>query len=86
LRVPDAGHILGSAILEIRLDVDGGEARLVFSGDLGQPGRPIVRDARRVEEADVLLVESTYPRPPDSRSPRAQAAPASTSLRRWRNQ
>jgi metallo-beta-lactamase family protein len=52
----DAGHILGSAILEIRV----GRTRLVFSGDLGQPGHPIVRDPTPIAEADVLLVESTY--------------------------
>jgi metallo-beta-lactamase family protein len=53
----DAGHILGSAILEIWLDERGRETKLVFSGDLGQPGRPIVRDPTPVEAADVLLVE-----------------------------
>lgn len=56
----DAGHILGSAILELWL---GGERRgrkLVFSGDLGQPGHPIVRDPETITQADVLLVESTY--------------------------
>jgi metallo-beta-lactamase family protein len=52
----DAGHILGSAIVEVWL----GKKKLVFSGDLGQPGRPIMRDAEAIEEADVLLVESTY--------------------------
>jgi metallo-beta-lactamase family protein len=52
----DAGHILGSSIVEALL----GGARLVFSGDLGQPGRPIVSDPERIAEADVLLVESTY--------------------------
>jgi metallo-beta-lactamase family protein len=52
----DAGHILGSAILEIWL----GGTKLVFSGDLGQPGRPIVEDPAPIAEADVLLVESTY--------------------------
>jgi len=56
----DAGHILGSAILEVTLRVGGRETRLVFSGDLGQPGRPILRDPARVARADVLLVESTY--------------------------
>ncbi len=56
----DAGHILGSAIIEVWLS-DGAEQRkLVFSGDLGQPGRPILRDPTVIEEADVLLVESTY--------------------------
>ncbi len=52
----DAGHILGSAIIELRI----GGTRLVFSGDLGQPGRPIVEDPTPVRSADVLLVESTY--------------------------
>lgn len=52
----DAGHILGSAIIEMFLK----EGKVVFSGDLGQPGRPIVEDPTPVAEADVLLVESTY--------------------------
>jgi metallo-beta-lactamase family protein len=56
----DAGHILGSAILEIWLGEGERETKLVCSGDLGQPGRPIVRDPARIEAADVLLVESTY--------------------------
>ncbi len=56
----DAGHILGSAIVEITLRHDHRTTRLVASGDLGQPGRPIVRDPTIVERADVLLIESTY--------------------------
>jgi metallo-beta-lactamase family protein len=52
----DAGHILGSAILEVRA----GGRKIVFSGDLGQPARPIVADPQRIAGADVLLVESTY--------------------------
>ena len=55
-RFRDAGHILGSAILEIFV----GGRKLVVSGDLGQPGRPIVPDPTPIEDADVLLVESTY--------------------------
>jgi len=56
----DAGHILGSAIVELRVRARGRETHLVHSGDLGQPGHPIVKDPTRVEHADVLLVESTY--------------------------
>jgi len=54
-----AGHILGSATVE--LCVGGGTGRrLVYSGDLGRRGRPILREPDPVVEADVLLVESTY--------------------------
>lgn len=59
-RFRDAGHILGSAIVEIWLDEPHGTRKLVFSGDLGQPGRPIVRDPTPIDGADVLVVESTY--------------------------
>jgi metallo-beta-lactamase family protein len=55
-RFRDAGHILGSAILEVFL----AGKKIVFSGDLGQPGLPVVADPTPIEEADVLLVESTY--------------------------
>lgn len=59
-RFRDAGHILGSAIIEVWVGEDGHETKLVFSGDLGQPGRPIVRDPTRIEDADILVIESTY--------------------------
>jgi metallo-beta-lactamase family protein len=58
----DAGHILGSAI--VALDIEDQESkkdiRLVFSGDLGRPDRVILRDPTFIDEADVLLIESTY--------------------------
>ncbi len=58
----DAGHILGSAIIRLRVTERDGEAetRIVFSGDLGRPGTPIIRDPTVVSDADYLLVESTY--------------------------
>jgi metallo-beta-lactamase family protein len=56
----DAGHILGSAILEVWLEEGGKTRKLVFSGDLGMPGRPVLNDPTPIESADVLLVESTY--------------------------
>jgi metallo-beta-lactamase family protein len=59
-RFRDAGHILGSAIVEAWIDEEGAETKLVFSGDLGQPSRPVVRDPAPIDHADVLLVESTY--------------------------
>ncbi|MFZ5814863.1 MAG: MBL fold metallo-hydrolase RNA specificity domain-containing protein [Bacillota bacterium] len=61
VRLQDAGHILGSAILEFfETGPDGQSTKLVFSGDLGQPGRPILRDPAIIEEADYLVLESTY--------------------------
>jgi metallo-beta-lactamase family protein len=59
-RFRDAGHILGSAIIEIELTEHGKTTTVVCSGDLGQPGRPILRDPTLIEHADVLLIESTY--------------------------
>jgi metallo-beta-lactamase family protein len=59
-RFRDAGHILGSAIIEIWITEDGKTTKLVMSGDLGQPGRAILRDPARIDEADVLFIESTY--------------------------
>jgi metallo-beta-lactamase family protein len=56
----DAGHILGSAFVQLTI-VDNGQSRkIVVSGDLGQPGRPILRDPAVISQADVLLLESTY--------------------------
>jgi metallo-beta-lactamase family protein len=58
----DAGHILGSAIIHLEVrETDGGPATtLVFSGDLGRPGTPILRDPTVQSEADYVVVESTY--------------------------
>jgi len=58
----DAGHILGSAIIRLRVrDTDGGPERVfVFSGDLGRPAAPILRDPTILTEADYVVVESTY--------------------------
>ncbi len=56
----DAGHILGSSIIEVWVDNQGEQRKLVFSGDIGQPGHPIVEDPAFIDAADVLIVESTY--------------------------
>lgn len=58
-RFDGAGHILGSAIVTLSWG-ESTPRRLVFSGDLGRYGRPILRDPDRIARADVLLVESTY--------------------------
>lgn len=56
----DAGHMLGSAIVEVLLPSGGDTIRVVFSGDLGRYDALILRDPSPVQEADYLLVESTY--------------------------
>ncbi|MGZ8502750.1 MAG: MBL fold metallo-hydrolase RNA specificity domain-containing protein, partial [Candidatus Limnocylindrales bacterium] len=58
----DAGHILGSAIIRLRVtEREGGpERRIIFSGDLGRTGTPILRDPTVVTDADYVLIESTY--------------------------
>jgi metallo-beta-lactamase family protein len=55
-RFVDAGHILGSAIIEVRA----GDRTIVFSGDLGRRASPIVRDPTSLADADYVLLESTY--------------------------
>jgi metallo-beta-lactamase family protein len=59
-RFRDAGHILGSASIEVRLQENPRERVVVFSGDIGPFGRPLVRDAALVERGDIVLIESTY--------------------------
>lgn len=59
-RFHDAGHILGSAIIDLDIELAGLSRKLVFSGDLGQPLRPVLRDPVPVRAADYLCVESTY--------------------------
>jgi len=59
-RFLEAGHILGAASIELTVRENGASRRIVFSGDVGPPGAPIVPDAASVEEADVVVLESTY--------------------------
>ena len=60
-RMRDAGHILGSAMLEFWVKTkEGRDRKFVFSGDLGQPGARIVRDPDLVREADYVICEATY--------------------------
>ena len=56
----DAGHILGSAIVEVWVGEGPRRRKIVFSGDLGQPARPLLRDPAHIHDADYLVVESTY--------------------------
>ncbi|RTR07166.1 MBL fold metallo-hydrolase RNA specificity domain-containing protein [Halomonas nitroreducens] len=56
----DAGHILGSAIVELSIPSGGQQRRLVFSGDLGNPDSVLMKHPEKVYDADLVLMESTY--------------------------
>ena len=56
----DAGHILGSSCVEIWIEEEGREQKIVFSGDLGQYDTPILNDPAIIQSADHVLIESTY--------------------------
>lgn len=60
IRFRDAGHILGSAIIEVWIKEGLKTKKLVFSGDLGNPPAPIVRDTEFIDGADFVVMESTY--------------------------
>lgn len=60
VRFNDAGHILGSAVIEIWITEGNDETKIVFSGDLGNKGIPILRDPAIIDKADYLVIESTY--------------------------
>ena len=56
----DAGHILGSAIIELWVEENGKSKKIVFSGDLGMTNRPILRDPVTIHKADYVVMETTY--------------------------
>ncbi|MGN1013674.1 MAG: MBL fold metallo-hydrolase RNA specificity domain-containing protein [Clostridia bacterium] len=56
----DAGHMLGSAIVELYLKENGEEKKVVFTGDLGNKNLPIINDPVTIDSADILVMESTY--------------------------
>ncbi len=60
IRLIDAGHILGSSCVEIWIEENGVTRKLVFSGDLGHKGAPILHDPTPIKEADLIVMESTY--------------------------
>jgi metallo-beta-lactamase family protein len=60
VRFRDAGHILGSAMIELSVGVKENVRTIVFSGDIGQWGSPFVRDPSLFERADYIVMESTY--------------------------
>ena len=60
LRFTDAGHLLGSACVEMWLTEEGETRKIVFSGDLGNRKQPIIRSPQYITEADYVVTESTY--------------------------
>ena len=56
----DAGHILGSASMVLTITENGKTTKLGFTGDVGNPGRPILRDPAKMDDCDYLITESTY--------------------------
>ena len=56
----DAGHILGSAMAYFTIQKDGKEINILASGDLGRPGKPIIRDPEKTPPPDYIILESTY--------------------------
>ncbi len=60
MRFVDAGHLLGSACVELWASEEGQTRKLVFSGDIGNVDQPIIRDPQPIYEADYVVMESTY--------------------------
>ena len=60
VRFTDVGHLLGSACIELWLTEGDQTRKIVFSGDVGNTGQPIINDPKTVEETDYLVIESTY--------------------------
>ncbi len=60
VRFTDVGHLLGSAAIEVWIREDGAARKIVFSGDVGNIEQPILRNPATVEEADYVVIESTY--------------------------
>jgi metallo-beta-lactamase family protein len=56
----EAGHMLGSASIQLTVEEDGQKKRVMFSGDLGPKGSPILRDFQSLDGADLVFLESTY--------------------------
>jgi metallo-beta-lactamase family protein len=56
----EAGHVLGSAVIAISVRQDSKDRRIIFSGDIGEPDRPIVNDPTMFDEAEYIVIESTY--------------------------
>ena len=60
VRFVDAGHLLGSSSIEMWVEEEGQTRKIVFSGDLGNGNRPLIKNPEYIQDADYVLIESTY--------------------------
>ena len=60
VRFTDVGHLLGSASIEVWIDEDGVQKKIVFSGDIGNKNKPLIKDPQYTDEADYVVMECTY--------------------------
>ena len=60
IRFTDAGHLLGSASIEVWMKEDDTEKKIVFSGDIGNQNKPLIRNPQYIAQADYVVMESTY--------------------------
>lgn len=56
----EAGHVLGAAVINIDIRQDGKSRKIIFSGDIGEPDRPIINDPTLFDEAEYIVIEATY--------------------------
>jgi metallo-beta-lactamase family protein len=56
----EAGHVLGAAVISVNIHKDGMNHRVIFSGDIGEPHRPIIEDPAMFNEAEYIVIEATY--------------------------
>lgn len=60
IRFTDVGHLLGSASIEVWIEEDGISKKIVFSGDIGNKNKPLIKDPAYIDEADYVVMECTY--------------------------
>lgn len=60
IRFIDVGHLLGSASIEVWIDEEGTKKKIVFSGDIGNKNKPLIKDPSYIDEADYVVMECTY--------------------------
>lgn len=60
IRFTDIGHLLGSSSIEVWVNEEGQQKKIVFSGDIGNKNQPLIKDPKKTEEADYVVIESTY--------------------------